>query len=192
MRILYVGKIWAKKGVGCLLEAFDRFEPGPRGATLSLVGGYNDEEEHRAFGARAARCRLPVEFPGRMSSDELAVRYRHSDVFVLPSFFEGLPLVVVEALACGCRVVVSDLPGIRPWLEASVPGAPVVYVQPPRMVSVDDPDPADLPAFSERIAHALEQAMALAPYEDDMTALSWEGLTARMVAMIEGPMGMEP
>ena len=185
LRLLYVGKIWEKKGVGCLLEAFDQFDPGPRGATLCLVGGHNDEEEHRRFAARAAACRHPVEFAGRLTPEELAPRYQQADVFVLPSFFEGLPLVVVEALACGCRVVVSDLPGIRPWLSSSVPDAPVVYVPPARMLSLDEPDPADLPAFSARIARALEKAAALPPCTADLTPLSWEGLTRRLVAFLD-------
>ena len=41
---------------------------------------------------------------------------RAAHVFVLPSFYEGLPLVLVEALACGCRLVCTDLPGVRSGL----------------------------------------------------------------------------
>ena len=184
LNILYVGKIWSKKGVGCLLEAFDLMDAGEEGAILRLAGGHNDEAEYQGFVERAERCRFPVEFLGRLSPEELAPRYRQAQVFVLPSFFEGLPLVVVEALACGCRVVVSDLPGIRPWLDASVPDAPVVYVQPPRMRGVDEPLPEDLPAFSERLARALENAAKLPPCEADMSSLSWEGLTQRLVDLI--------
>ena len=184
LEILYVGKIWQKKGVGCLLDAYDLCDFGPRGARLRLVGGHNDEDEYGRLASRAGKCRMPVELVGPLSPEELAVRYRAADVFVLPSFFEGLPLVVVEALACGCRVVVSDLPGIREWLDAAVPDAPVVYVRPPRMRAIDEPRPEDLPAFSERVAAALEEAAALPPCTCDMSALSWEGLTRRMVDML--------
>ena len=184
LEILYVGKIWQKKGVGCLLDAYDLCDFGPRGARLRLVGGHNDEDEYGRLASRAGKCRMPVELVGPLSPEELAVRYRAADVFVLPSFFEGLPLVVVEALACGCRVVVSDLPGIREWLEAAVPDAPVVHVRPPRMRAIDEPCPEELPAFSERVAAALEEAAALPPCTCDMSALSWEGLTRRMVGML--------
>ena len=190
LELLYVGKIWEKKGVGCLLEAIDAFEPGAGGARLRLVGGHNDEVEYARLVERARACRLPVQLVGPLRPAELAVRYQHADVFVLPSFFEGLPLVVVEALACGCRVVVTDLPGIRPWLSAALPDAPVVYVQPPRMRTVDEPYAEELPAFSQRIARALQQAAALPPCTCDMSALSWEGLTSRLLGMLQaGPRG---
>ena len=73
---------------------------------------------------------------------------RSSDVFVLPSFYEGLPLVTIEALACGCKVVATDLPGVRPWMEAMLPGAPVTWVASPRMTDVDTPVAADLRCLS--------------------------------------------
>ena len=44
-----------------------------------------------------------------------------SDVFVLPSFYEGLPLVIIEALACGTYVICTDLPGIRNWIDQNLP-----------------------------------------------------------------------
>ena len=49
---------------------------------------------------------------GQLSQPELAEVARRSTVCVLPSFYEGLPLVLVEALACGCRLVATELPGI--------------------------------------------------------------------------------
>ena len=71
--------------------------------------------------------------------EDLARVLRSSQVFVLPSFFEGLPRVVLEALACGCRIVVTDLPGIDSWLSPELEeNGFVERVKLPRLVRVDE------------------------------------------------------
>lgn len=60
-------------------------------------------------------CRLqniPVHFHGRLDKDEMADFYNAIDLMVLPSYNEGLPLVVVEAKACGVEVIASRVGGI--------------------------------------------------------------------------------
>lgn len=188
LRLAYAGKIWGKKGVCQLLNALGSIErtwigepnvPFDR-VELRLAGGYSDEKEYERIVAQARVCPSQVSFEGKLPQGELAELYRSSDVFVLPSFFEGLPLVVVEALACGCRVVVTDLPGIRPWLEAALPDAPVLYVKPPRMVDVDTPYDGDLSAFEYDLASALVQAASLPAPSCDTTSLSWDALCLRI------------
>ena len=192
VELVYAGKIWRKKGVVSLLEALDRIAPDDLpaergGLRLRLAGGHSgDESEYEAIVARAQACRWPVELLGRLAQEELAQVYRSSDVFVLPSFFEGLPLVSIEALACGCKVVMTDLPGIRPWMEASLPAADVRWVEPPRMECVDEPLAQDLPAFEARLADALRAAICAPARPCDTSSLSWERLTERAVALAAG------
>ncbi len=52
-----------------------------------------------------------VTVHGPLSHEELAALMKKSHLFILPSFFEGLPLVLMEALACGCKVITTSLPG---------------------------------------------------------------------------------
>jgi glycosyltransferase involved in cell wall biosynthesis len=81
---------------------------------------------------------------------------RSSQIFVLPSFFEGLPLVVLEALACGCRIVMTDLPGLDSWLSPSLEeNGFVARVKLPRLVRVDEPEPADLPEYVKNLSDAI-------------------------------------
>lgn len=181
-RVLYVGKIGFAKGVESLLEAYDLLAQRGVRCALDLVGGHSDEIEYDRIVARAQACAREPHFLGKVPTGELVERYRASDVFVLPSFFEGLPLVIVEALACGCKVVTTDLPGIRSFYGRFLPDAPIVYVEPPHMHDVDRPDPADLPAFEARLADAIERALALPAHQCDVSGLSWERLTERVLA----------
>ena len=188
--VLYVGKICRAKGVESLIRAMDLLPLDPQDVELRLVGGYSDQAQYDRIVELAGRCRFPVVFGGRVSQDDLVLSYNRSHVFVLPSFFEGLPLVTVEALASGCRAVVTSLPGVRPWLDASLPEAPVSFVEPPRIEGVDVSVPEDLPAFEQRLSDALLeqlQAAAAQPLEGtgfDATAVSWDSLAARMTALV--------
>ena len=190
LRVLYVGKLCRAKGVESLIRAFNLLPFDPETVELCLVGGYSDQAQYDAIVAEAGTCRFPVHFHGRVSQDDLVLAYNTSHVFVLPSFFEGLPLVTVEALASGCRAVVTQLPGVRPWLEASLPDAPVAFVEPPRIIGTDTPVPEDLPAFEQRLADALAvqlRAAAKRPLHGtdfDATVVSWDSLAARMVALL--------
>ena len=189
-RVLYVGKICRAKGVESLIRAMDLLPLESEAVELCLVGGYSDQAQFDRIVELAGRCRFPVVFGGRVSQDDLVLSYNRSHVFVLPSFFEGLPLVTVEALASGCRAVVTSLPGVRPWLDASLPDAPVSFVEPPRIKGVDVPVPEDLPAFEQRLSDALLEQLQAAterPLEGtgfDATAVSWDSLAARMAALV--------
>ena len=190
LRVLYVGKICRAKGVESLIRAMDLLPLDPQAVELCLVGGYSDQVQYDRIVKLAGSCRFPVVFGGRVSQDDLVLSYNRSHVFVLPSFFEGLPLVTVEALASGCRAVATSLPGVRPWLDASLPDAPVSFVEPPRIEGADVPVPEDLPAFEQRLSDALReqlQAAAAQPLEGtgfDATAVSWDSLAARMVMLV--------
>lgn len=185
-RILYAGKICSKKGVPSLIRAYGSLPEDVGPTELVLAGGYNDASECDAIVDLAARCPRPVRFAGKLAPCDLADAYRASDVFALASFFEGLPLVAVEALACGCKAVLTDLPGVRPWLEGNVPDAPVRYVAMPRMLDIDTPDPADLPAFERRLAAALCDALAMPRRACDASRATWRNVSRRIVTAALG------
>ena len=96
------------KGVPWLLEAFAKLKEE---SVLWLAGSGGGPEAEAI--RTAASGNRKVHLLGALSQTELAARFQRAHILVLPSFFEGLPLVLLEALACDCRVVVTDLPGIR-------------------------------------------------------------------------------
>ncbi len=101
-----------------------------------------------------------MTFLGALSQAELSHVFRSSRVFVLSSFYEGLPLVLLEALACGCRVVTTDLPGLDTWLPKAIQDTGIVErVRLPRLIRVDEPHPSDIPEFVSRLASAISRQL---------------------------------
>lgn len=182
--LCFAGKITYKKGVHSLLTALNLLPCRPGAVHLRLCGGVSNSFQKAAIELLIQENRQDVQLLGKLTPAQLAEQMRASQIFVLPSFYEGLPLVVVEALACGCKVVVTDLPGLRPWIEENLPGAPVWYVAPPRMQEVDEPVKRDLPAFEERLAQAIKDAAVAPPRTVSCEHLSWDALAARLLSAL--------
>lgn len=116
--ILFVGRLVEKKGLPCLIAAMpDILKRFPR-AYLSIAGFGPDEQACREQ-ARQLGISDKVHFLGALPQAELPALYRRAALFVAPftkaksGDQEGLGLVLVEALGCGCPVVVTDLPACK-------------------------------------------------------------------------------
>lgn len=120
-RIIFVGRLDAVKGVPLLLEAFAALAGRHPGARLSIVG---DGPARAALEARAAELDLGAraEFLGYRASDEVAGLLGEADMLVLPSFAEGLPVVLMEAMAARLPVVASRVAGVGELVEDGVNG----------------------------------------------------------------------
>lgn len=185
-RLIFAGKIAEKKGVFSLLRAMSLL-PEPEKYALWLAGGYGDSEEYARILKASEQVPCELRFLGKLTQRELAETMNACDVFVLPSFYEGLPLVLIEAMACSLRCVCTDLPGIRPWISAQLPGNGVAFVPPPAMHNQDEALPESLPAFEEALAAAIQSVTQNPkPEQDRLAALSWDGLCARLLPMLEG------
>jgi len=82
-----------------------------------LVVGDGIQREYLKILARFLGVEKRVRFLGLISTSEIIECYNIADVMILPSFFEGLPFVLLEALACGTPVVASDISGVRKVLK---------------------------------------------------------------------------
>jgi glycosyltransferase involved in cell wall biosynthesis len=102
--LLFVGRLAAVKGVPVLLEAL-RDLPGDW--HLTVIGDGPD----RAM-LETDIGDLPVTFAGYRSQAEVAKALSETDVFVLPSFAEGVPVVLMEAMASGVPVVTTRIAGV--------------------------------------------------------------------------------
>ena len=156
--------------------------------SLELAGGAGDEGEYQEIRELAEKCPFAVTFAGKITQQELAKKMNRSDVFVLPSFYEGLPLVIIEALACGTYVICTDLPGIRNWIDQNLPDNGVVFVEPPRRVNEDEPVEEELPVFEKKLAGAIEgiaKAPGSKPEKEYLEQISWDGLCACLMQVFE-------
>ena len=102
--LLFVGRLAAVKGMPVLLEAL-RDMPGDWHMTVIGDGPDRAALETQAQG-------LPVDFVGYKSQAEVAEALAQTDVFVLPSFAEGVPVVLMEAMASGVPVVTTQIAGV--------------------------------------------------------------------------------
>lgn len=116
-RICYVGRLAEEKGLLCLVQAMKLVSEAISGVTLDIVG---DGPMRNELIHRAAHLGLldVIHFTGNST----ALPYYHaSDLFVLPSFSEGLSLALLEAMACGLPVVATNVEGNREVLHPAGP-----------------------------------------------------------------------
>lgn len=180
-RFFFAGKLSEKKGVYSLLRCLNHLE-NPENTEILLAGGCGSEAELEKLKAMALESPCQVTFLGKLDQRTLAKGMNQSDVFILPSFYEGLPLVIMEAMACGLRTICTDLPGIRPWLDRALPENGTLFVTPPEMRNTDEPLPESLPDFEKRLAGAMDAVrQAKLPDEKRLAALSWDALCGRLI-----------
>ncbi|MBC8384956.1 MAG: glycosyltransferase family 4 protein [Candidatus Cloacimonetes bacterium] len=187
IKLVYCGKLSYAKGVLSLIKVFNRLKTVGVEPELILVGSGSGEEEQsiRNF---AEKCSNEIKFTGAVSQHKLAEIFRNSDIFVLPSFYEGLGLVVIEALACGLRIVSTDFPGLKEWIGEEINQTGIIkYVQLPRLKNKDIPIKDDLPVFERRLETALSeqiQAHISAKQKPDLTEFlldkTWTGIFSRI------------
>ena len=125
-RLLYVGRLAAAKGLPILLESLAIVKKQHPEVILTVVGDGSD------------RCHLEqmtlqlglsenVNFVGYQSQAEVREYFQQTDVFVMSSFAEGIPVVLMEAMAAAVPVVATQIAGIGELVENGISG----YLVPP-------------------------------------------------------------
>ena len=110
-RVLVAGRLVEKKGFHVLFEAVRRLRADSWSLDVIGDGPWRGRLESAAGG-------LPVRFLGQVGRDDLARALHQAEVFVVPSVpaasgdQDGVPIVLLDAMAAGCAIVASRLPGI--------------------------------------------------------------------------------
>ena len=109
-------RITARKGIKYLLEAMAKLLPEYSNVHLKLMGE-GDEKENLEKMSKELGIEKNVEFVGRVPREDTAPFYREANIFVLPSFNEGMSNAMLEALASGLPLIATDTGGTKELLE---------------------------------------------------------------------------
>ena len=112
LKILSVGRLIERKGFEYLLEAMAELE----NVAVTFVG---DGPLRHHLAQKGNRLRVEAHFLGNLCHEELAKVYQIHDLFVLPSLNEGMSNAVLEAMACGLPVIVTNTGGAVELIEGN-------------------------------------------------------------------------
>lgn len=99
-----------EKGLHDLIEAFEGMETSLK---LVIAGDSDHEDDYSRSLKQSAVGNSNIIMPGYVMGENLAQLFSHARLFVLPSYHEGLPIALLEALSYGLQSVVSDIPANR-------------------------------------------------------------------------------
>lgn len=120
--LTFVGRLVIEKGIVELLQAFTSIKDRNKLVKLMLIGGCVDGDRDR-ISIESIRSRLPNSIVDDVillgHRDDIPQLLSASDIFILPSYREGMPRSIIEAMAMGKPIIATDIRGCR---ELVIPG----------------------------------------------------------------------
>jgi glycosyltransferase involved in cell wall biosynthesis len=113
-KILYVGRLNKEKNLFNLIEVISKTD-----LILDIYGQGDLEKELKKL---VKEKKVSVNFMGTISNKELVYVYNQYEYYILPSYFEGMPKTLLEAMACGCVCVGTNVNGINEVIESKING----------------------------------------------------------------------
>jgi glycosyltransferase involved in cell wall biosynthesis len=121
LKLLCVGRLIERKGQHHLIEAVKRLVGDGFDVVLDLIGTGDAQSANEAQVARLGLADR-VQFLGYVPREEIAQHYAAAHVFILPSFNEGMSVALLEAMASGLAVVVTQTGGTPELVEPEING----------------------------------------------------------------------
>lgn len=190
VQLLYAGKLNRSKGVPWLLRSLMTITD--RDWHLHLAGSGSGQEYDECIGlARQLGSRVTLH--GHVSHRRLADMMKRAHIQLLPSFFEGLPLVLFEGLASGCRIITTELSGFRE-IFGKARGDTVRLIALPPLETIDRPYRKDEARLIEVLSDSLLEMIATvhrSPGVDDpqidkiATDYTWSRVFERTLSVYE-------
>ena len=185
IRLIFCGKIDPSKGIYELIEVYKSLEM--EDITLDIIGNPNEENKKKIeeYIKDDSNIRLYNVENQIALGDEL----RKKDIYLMPSYYEGLGLMAIESLACGLYVVTTEIPALMTFLGEEIKESGIIkYVPLPQIYDVDKPVKEDLPEFKENLKKAIliqiqkirEREEFPKEMHDKIKDFSWERLVHNM------------
>ncbi|MCL2226298.1 MAG: glycosyltransferase family 4 protein [Oscillospiraceae bacterium] len=192
VEIVFSAKIERSKGIFELVKAFKMISENRPNLHLDIIGTPTAENAERlssTVGAAGNIALVPIT-----SQAALADYIRDKDIFVMPSYFEGLGLMAIECLASGLRVVATEIEALRALLGKRINcSGTIEYVPLPRIYDTDKPFEEDIEQFIEglstKLLKQIERVEKGEPFPDgildEVAKHSWSGIAERINDLIE-------
>lgn len=132
IRVLFMGWIERNKGIIELLEAVSIYRNKLQGVKFIICGGGSKIGDVRKY-IKSKNLDKFFIVKGWVSGKEKMLILRQSDILILPSYREGLPNVILEAMASGCAVIANSVGSIPDVIDNSING-----------ILLDSNDPSDI------------------------------------------------
>lgn len=185
IKLVFCAKIDPSKGIYELIEVYKSLEFDD--LTLDIIGSPDEENKKRVEEYIKGDSSIKVY----NVKDQVALgdELRKKDIFLMPSYYEGLGLMAIESLACGLYVVTTEIEALMTLLGEEIKDSGVIkYVPLPRIYDIDKPVKGDLPEFKEGLRNAIlcqiekvrEKREFSKEVEDKIRTFSWEGLIDKM------------
>ena len=112
-QLLFVGHVYKTKGVYELVEACKRIKD----IDLRIVGKYTDDVKYDLIKIAGEKSDKWLHFIGEVEHKAVIEEFLHSDIFVFPSYTEGFPNVILEAMFCKIPIIASNVGAIPEMLN---------------------------------------------------------------------------
>lgn len=108
--LIYVGRAGSQKNIDGMLKALDHLKKRGRNVSIMMIGGCCQDNEVRQM---IEKYGLDAELGGNVPNYELPTYLNQAKIFILPSFYEGHPKSLLEAMSCGLPCIGTDVAGIK-------------------------------------------------------------------------------
>lgn len=113
--LLFLSRVETYKGIYITLEAFIKVKEKHPECRLTIAGGGTELENAKAY-VREKNIE-DVFFLGSIAGDELIQTYSRGTLYIFPSYSEGMPTTVLEAMAFGCPIITRPVGGLKDFFE---------------------------------------------------------------------------